>query len=591
MSASAVAGDWWPKVLQPIPLENPLATEHVLVAENGQPWGTRSYRYLYTALAPPELSGALLSNPGGIGYEVRATGPHPAGPTSMGGAPYEPRFYIDALGLVPGDLEPLCVAWTSANRTYIAPDQGFLMTYGLIPRFVTIADVKEVHWDDPSVPRNDVVISIPVSEYQFPLLTRAHVSIDRDYLQDYATIRKLHMIQVYFAERWEDPPSDIEAGPAGEESREWSFPGRLVRLFAQRNPPSYLASVWGTRPLIAPGSSPVTKGRWEYGELIWPGIDGVVTHDRAMSPGLDYAYVTDSVLGRYEGRPGFSVNAEYGGVSYGGQWSTGNTARLGRDLIRVELKKLYEGNPPEVVQHFHRHAVPLPAGDLRALHDQPNIATRTRRIVYALVTLGEEIAALSTKALGRVVTSMDTVRLSRGSLDYEGWWENPIAEQAARHAPMSMTKDMFLSRCAQLDQLVVEAIDEGILRETLVAFGVDAEQIKGWRSLKLLAHLMRLAVTGSSAGLRLPEDAHQMVDRVSGGPSPPGLSVLEQLHELRIVGSHRSDGRHAQRLAAALAMLGVDRESTASGWGLVLDRLYDEVARELEETVSSLNQP
>jgi len=589
LSANPVAGDWWPRVLQPIPLEKLLATEHVLVAENGQPWGPRSYRYLYTALAPPELSDAVLRNPGGIGYEVRATGPHPTVSATMGGSPYEPRFYIDACGLAPGDLEPLCVAWRSANRTYIAPDQGFLMTYGLIPRFVTIAGVKEVHWDDPSLPRNDVVVSIPVSEYHFPLLTRAHISIHRDYLQDYATIRKLHMIQVYFAECWEDPPSDIETGVEGKEALELSFPGRLVRLYAQRRPPSYLASVWGTRPLIGPGASPVTEGRWEYGQLIWPGIGGVVTHDRAMSPGLDHAYVTDSVLGRYEGQPGFSVNPEYGGVSYGGQWSTGNTSRLGRDLIRVELKKLYEGNPPDVVLHFHRHAVPPPGGDLRALRDQPNIATRTRRIVYALVTLGEETAALSTKALGRVIASTDTVRLSRTRLDYEGWWEHPIAEQAARHAPMGMTRDMFLSRCGQLDQLVVEAINERILRETLVALGVDAEQIIEWRSLKLLAHLLRLVITGSSVGLRLPEDAQQAVERVSEGLSPSMLSVLEQLHDLRIAGSHRGDDRHARKLADALALLDLEPESTASGWGLALDRLYDEVAQELEKTASALS--
>lgn len=590
MSSGIVNDDWWPGVLQPIPLERPAATEYVLVAEIGQPWGPRSYRHLYTALAPADLTDALIRNPGGIGHEVRASGPHPHVSPSLGEASYKPRFYIDGGGFVPEDLEPLCVAWTSANRTYLAPDQGFLMTYGLMPRYLVDTGSKEVRWDDPSIPRSDVVISAPESEYHFPAHTRAFVSIHRDYLQDYATIRGLHLIQVYFAEKWDDPPSDIEEALDGGESREFSLPGRLVRLYAQKRPSSYLASVWGTRALIGPGSSPVTEGGWEYGELTWPGIEGVVTHDRAMTPGLDYAFVTDSVLGRYEGWPDFSVNPEIGGISYGGQWSTGNTSRLGREIIRVELKKLYEGNPPEVVHHFHRHAVPPPIGDLVALRNEPNVATRTRRIVYALVSLGEQIAGIASEVLGRTTSSMDTVKLSRANLDYEGWWENRNAEPVARHAPTSMTKDAFLSRCGQLDQLVVESLDEGILRETLLNIGVDRKLIESWKSLKLLAHLLQLASTASETGLRLPEDAREAVARAAEGGSAQELPILAVLHELRIAGSHRGDKSHDTRIADALAQLDLHPQSTSTGWGHVLDRLYDEVARELETATYVLGQ-
>jgi hypothetical protein len=217
---------------------------------------------------------------------------------------------------------------------------------------------------------------------------------------------------------WQRLGSRGGKGATGTSTWRWRL--QTCPIVCPVKPPSYLASVWGTRPLIGLGGSPVTEGRWEYGELTCPGIEGVVTHDRAMTPTLSYAFVKDSVLRRYEGQPEFSVNPEIGGVSYNIQWSPGNTSRLGRDIIRVELKKLYEGTPPEVVHHFHHHAVSPPGYDLTTLQNQPNVATRTRRIVYSLVSLGENLAGLSSNALGRQITSMDTVKFLRADLDYEG---------------------------------------------------------------------------------------------------------------------------------------------------------------------------
>jgi hypothetical protein len=56
----------------------------------------------------------------------------------------------------------------------------------------------------------------------------------------------------------------------------------------------------------------------------WPGIAGLVTHDvaRRLRP-HSCVYVRDTVLAAYEGRVGFQVYPESGGVAFGGQWSVG----------------------------------------------------------------------------------------------------------------------------------------------------------------------------------------------------------------------------------------------------------------------------
>lgn len=96
-----------------------------------------------------------------------------------------------------------------------------------------------------------------------------------------------------------------------------------------------------------------------------------LTGDQAMRMQLIEVFVTDTVLAMYEGRPEFQIYPEQGAVSYGSQWSVGYTRRIGRDLIAVELRKLYEGAPPDVVRHWHRHAVAPPVGDLATHRNVP----------------------------------------------------------------------------------------------------------------------------------------------------------------------------------------------------------------------------
>ena len=88
----------------------------------------------------------LLKNPGGIGHEITTSGPHPS--PSKGSFVYKPEFSIWSGGYVSEGFEPLVVAWTTGNRTVLLPDQGFLMTYGLVPRTVKSKHGDAIHWDD-----------------------------------------------------------------------------------------------------------------------------------------------------------------------------------------------------------------------------------------------------------------------------------------------------------------------------------------------------------------------------------------------------------------------------------------------------------
>ncbi len=586
--------NYWPYPLRDLRDEDPLASRHVIVADISKPWGDRSIRNLFTALAPIELVNGIIAHPGGIGTEVSTTGPHPS--SYNGSFDYVPRFTIWAGDLAAEGLEPLVVSWKSGSRTILLPDQGFLMTYGLVPRSQKSKNGDLIHWDDLERPYHDVVVSKMVSEYYYDLKSEAKVTIDREYLQDYATLRNQALVHVYYVMNTDDlMPEDVKA-LSGKDINEFKLSGRLIDIrIDHRSSKQLTAQIWGVRFLCAPEHSPITEGRWDYGSLSWPGIDYPVTKERSRKLGLTYIYVDDDVLQYYEEHPDrYSIHPESGGVSYGAQWSVSCCQRVSRNLIQLEIKKLYEGCPPEVIHHWNKYAVDPPPGVPAKLMQEPNVASRSKRIVYSFVDLGNALAELGNKLLSSVnLSSEDFVGLSRDTLDYYGWWTNSNVIPITKHINKSIGEDSFLERCKSLNTLIVEGINEAKIRWLLQKIGVNSEKIKSFRGLKLLDTLIQYSIICKETGLDLFADQKEVenrwLEKISRLKKDEHLNtpidVLFLLYDLRIANAHR--GRDMDIL---LHRLGADKASISSGMGELLDSLYDSVAEALEKTTILIKQ-
>ena len=103
--------------------------------------------------------------------------------------------------------EPLVLPWSSHNNTVLAPDQGFLMTYGLVPRVIIDGTVI---WDDLTGPVRDVVRVTRPSVYDFPRSTSASVSISKRFLRDYLSLRQMALVQSFWKQRWSPPDEELE---------------------------------------------------------------------------------------------------------------------------------------------------------------------------------------------------------------------------------------------------------------------------------------------------------------------------------------------------------------------------------------------
>jgi hypothetical protein len=579
--------DWWPSSLAHIPKETPWADDDVIVAEvksfDEVPSG--GHRVTFAALVPLDQIGRVEKELDKLKHDVSTSGPHPFYSKDR---PFTPKFWIGTKTLPREQYEPLVLSWRSHDKTVLQPDPGFLMTYGLVPRALIGGTVN---WDDPQTPRHNIVSVTAPSVWEFPLSSHAYVSISKDYLQDYLTLRQMVLVQVYWEIRWSEIDPEIAERLKDDEGINIDFPNRRLQLGRRVGDRGIVfAQVWGARVVATPGALPITADPLDDEGLAWPGFDKPITNSVASGLGVvDCVYIDDAVLGAYEGHQEFRVHPESGSVSYGTQWSVGFCDRVGRNLIRLELKKLYEGSRAEVIRHWHKFAVmPLSANALFAARHERNIATRAERVTYATVSLGEALSKLA-GTFGLEILPEEFVGLRRRALDYNGWWTFEVTEPTARHVPLALTADSFLDRCMNLEKLAIEGLREGNLRRILLAMHAPAEDIADFRSLKLLDRIVCLAQVADAAGLSLKNYGPQLWARLTKEGTTPVKPIehLFALHDVRILKAHKASDR-GKRLQDELERFDIRAGEEAAGYGKILDKIYDVLSSELDDASAKI---
>lgn len=576
--------DWWPDLLAHIPNERPWAEPHVPVARI-QPYDDPHFpgvRMSWSALAPADTLEAIRPRLRGFGWHVEATGPRP-GPRPPG--QYEPRFWIQGVDLPQERYEPLVLSWETADQTTLQFDPGFLMTYGLVPRH--LAD-NQVHYDDPATPSFDVAKLIAVSRHDAGHHEPALATIERDFLQDYLTLRGTALVEVYYEIRRGDRDDTLEAALEGEEGRNIHLSDREFQI-QRRDGGGFVAQVWGARILATPGELPVTQDPLDENGLAWPGLEGEIDNARArrFRP-FDVVYVRDTVLGAYEGKPGFDVYPESGGVHFRNQWGVSWCRRVGRDLIQLEIKKIYEGAHPRAIRHWHSYAVepPANAGDAEFIN-AANIGTRARAVLTNFAELGDRLAGAAARAGVRDADGGAFTRVDRVALAGNDWWRESSNAAIARHIPIDLPEQAFLERCVALSAVVGEGLGERPLRRLANGLGVPSATTNELRSLKLLDLVIRLAQVSIETGMPLTAD--ELFARLGDDGAPPTLSHLFALNDLRQLGAHDAADR-GQRVLDGLARFDVRPDAVAGGFGLALDRVYDLVIEDLRAASRTLRQ-
>ncbi len=555
---------WWPTPLAHIPGMNFLVDDMVTVAELSDGAQSGSTRDVFLAMLDLDDAQHLLDG--------------------------NPKFsYFPGCGLILEEneieMEPLAIRWEAGANNYVqVPSQHFLRSFRLVPRPVD----SVVFWDDLAKPQRDIVRAEMVSKYDYPNTERAAIQIRRDYLLEYADKTNRAIVALWY--EWNSGPNlDANGKPyTKKDFGDFLLPGRMVGLkrdMTDRD--TVIAEFWGFRPVYLPKvTQDISSTHDELPSLLWPGIKEPVSRDTYNAFELQgkLVYVQDSVLDVYEEHPEtYTVHPDTGGVSYAGQWSVSYCHRCERNLIALEVKKLYEGAPGDVIRHWYKHAVPPPS---KARRNVANVATRSHRIVSGLLSLGEALSELSTLSGMVSIAAKEFVGLDGDALRRTWWYHHNDIRPITRRIPIDMGKHAFLDRCEFLAKLLIEGLNERNLRRLLIGLGMLTEETNGLRTLKLLDRVLQSALVARESGLHVVENRDLIQERYrekqatlnDGEFLPSPAAFLFTLYDVRTkLAAHR--GGKDEEL---LSFLGISGAHVASGWGKQMDVVYDLAGETLE---------
>ncbi|MEE4084261.1 hypothetical protein [Pseudomonas viridiflava] len=445
------------------------------------------------------------------------------------------------------------------------------MALGLTPRCFG-NEKQRLAYDDLGLPEFNVAEGEISAQYYFKASRHVQWRMSNDYLRRYLWLRGGRGVRQFYYKAQLEDGAELRAWMNGRPFVDLGEPGSWLDGDVRTNGGGLLLQVWATVEAVSCQLSPQQTAEG----LHWPGIQGAVTHARANDIfNAATVYLDDRFLERYEQNHFYDttpVNLHgfwHCGPSYLGQWAFTGCERVGRNLIRVQLRDLYKGVPDREILHAHVHALTpnqIDALDLGVEH----IVAKVDRLLAQLLTLADNLSALASH-LGIAKDAEDLIGFHRNEIKDNGWLHYPQLEKLAQVAPLAMTQQAFLARCKSIHELW-QRLPNGFLKQLLHSAGIPRAQIANRASLKLLQTLLNI--------LQRLEGDEEAVDAFKRAEPPEGwddrnadLAMLFVANDLRIADAHDSVGESLQKLQDQ----GFDSASLHQGYGLALDFVLDGV--------------
>lgn len=574
--SSPLAHDAWPPPLAHCgkPLVEP-SDDRVTIAEISDQLvnGFSGNRMLYTALVPMEDLDAVMSTIDGLGQGIRTISENRSFASDGG---HSPTFWVDGLQGTK-QFESLINYWSNGTKEILLPDSAFLMHFRLFPRFLD----EDIAWDDYDLPLRDVVLSTPVSNYDFPNgQSGARITVRRDYLDRYLTYKNCAAVATYYDQRHSTLDSEVaELIKAGVYERKQA--GREL-WFKNVHHLEYeqLSEVWGAALVLKP--SGVSSHRKVTPILTWPDrVEPVDAEKQGVFKTMETVFVTDDVLVAYEDKPEYEIHATTGSVGYENRWAVGFCHRVGRNHIELELRKLYEGAPTDVIVHFNKFAVSAAiAKKDQQINGKRNVGERARELILAYLAFTQTISELSA-SVGFHVSQEEICKYDSVKVDYNGWWKFEGLKPFGNVIPLGMTRAAFLERCKNIFS-VVDDLQQGPLRKMAIALGLDKDLLTSFKSLKLLSCLCQMSQIANDAGFNLVDDSKAVAANwTTKSLVPKELDSLFAVQVLRVSGAHNLSKDKTADYRAALQVFGITEKHCAGGWGRAMDEIYDRLIIDL----------
>ena len=478
----------------------------------------------------------------------------------------------------------IVASWGDSSFYTFSLSEKVWMTLGLTPRCIG-NDKQRLVYDALNIPDFDIVDGEVSTEYQWNLKRNVCWKMSNEYLRRYLWLRGAIGIRVFFYKvQLEDSPSLRKSmnGSTHIVLKPTSGP-QWYELDLREHNGGILLQLWASVEAVRPELCEELDAE----SLIWSEGDKPMTFARANAIRDNrFTYLDDRFLEKYEQSSFYDTTPIrmhgywYCSPSYKGQWSFTECRRIGRNLIRVEMRELYKPKPGREIVHAHSYVVNPDIVEKLDLSEE-HIAIKVDKLLLALLRVGDGLSALG-ESVGQLYSSEELTGFDKLELNANGWLHYPALSRLAQVAPLNMTQQLFLSRCKNIHE-IIQKIPNVFLKSLLRHAGCPGAEIKGLGSLKLLQSLLNI--------LESLNTEHETIDCFKSDNAPMNwseqnntLAPLFLNNELRIADAHDA----IKKCIDALQGLGFDTASLSVGYGRALDFVLDEISRAISHVADQL---
>ncbi|MEQ6118956.1 hypothetical protein [Reichenbachiella sp. MALMAid0571] len=318
---------------------------------------------------------------------------------------------------------------------------------------------------------------------------------------------------------------------------------------------------------------------------LWPGIKQRITHyDLRFILGIQFGYVLDEVLEKYESQDEiFEVSVQSGTVQYGNQWAVTHCNREGRNAIKVDLKKLYEGTPYEEIEHWKSFAIHPEKID----YSDKSIAYKSQLLVRKYMLFARILSDLLSRIVPFDIDPESLVSFDQSSLDNYTIYDHEVVKPITHHVSYTeFSRNDFLIRCKNLSRFINEGIDGGIrtYRKCGEKLGLYEIAEKKWGSLKLLDLILNYLMVSHVEGFHPRRDQALVIEALKKKNQLQIIPTLFALNDLRQLDAHRKDEFNSI-FNHNLERFGIHPNSIGNNYSEAINIVYDK----LRDTFSDLN--
>jgi len=455
------------------------------------------------------------------------------------------------------------------------------MALGLTPRCIG-NEHQRVVYDDLSLPEFGVAEGEVSLQYNFKPSRDVNWFMSNEYLRRYLWMRGGRGVRQFFYQATLEDSPQLRELMDGKSIFSLGDTGSWFDADLRDTENGLLLQVTATVVAVSCDLCPQQTADG----LQWPGITGLVTRASAddIMRNDKTVFLNDKFLERYEqnslyeSTPVDMYNGWNCSPSYLGQWSFTGCRRVGRNLIRVELRDLYKGVPDRETIHAHTHAMD-PVLVKQQDQNEEHIVSKVDRFLKQILSLDENLSLLAA-ALDIEKPVDDLLGFSRKEIAANGWLHYPQLSKLAQVAPLEMTQQAFLARCKSMHE-IWQKLPDGFLRKILEKMGVPKKAIATLGKLKLLQCLLNL-LTKYNDNFEAP-DALKSTDEPEGwNVKNSNIAMLFVTYDLRIADAHDAVDK-IQRLQDQ----NFDTATLHQGHGRALDFVMDGVTKAFSE----INRP